>query len=263
MFNRRLIAIIALSCCFFESIGHDRERVENLGKTVCTYVKMENGFVVEELYYTSELSKILLFGEHKVFGISFLPIIFDNRFENFIKTVGGSSQSQLQEAIEDAILLSSYNIRAYSVSKLLNYLVEVLQNKILYIKDQIKHNFKWDPKSFSSMKKSVAWAAGLIAYMVITEKYRDKNFNNKIAVLGILDVVVGLGLFPVSYMVVKNGYNLLTINPNACHQYLNKYEELLAFVLRLKAQLEADGFITIKLTNGRIATVNDNELIIN
>ena len=279
MFNRRVIAIIVLSCCFFESIGknmHDRKIDENLGKPVFSFVETLNGVTVEQFCYTTELSRILLVGEHRVFEfVRHLPIIrvislagplFDNRFENFIKNVEKSSQRQLQEAIEDAILLSTYNTKAYSVSKLLNYLVEALQNKIVYIRDQIKHDFKWDQKSFRSMKKSVAWAIGLMACVVITNKYithGDENIANKVSSLEFLNAVATLGLLPVSYQVMKNCYKILTINPNACNQYLDKYEELLAFVQKLKAQLETNGFITFKLTNGRIATLKDNKLIFN
>lgn len=272
MFYRRVIAIIVLSCCFFESIGknmHDRKIDENLGKPVFSFVERLNGVTVEQFCYTTELSRILLVGEHRVFEfVRHLPIInvislagplFDNRFENFIKNVEKSSQRQLQEAIEDAILLSPYNTKAYSVNKLLNYLVETLQNKIVYIKDQIKHDFKWDQKSFSSMKKSVALAVGLMAFVL----YCDNNIENKVSSLEFLNAVATLGLLPVSYQVMKNCYKILTINPNACNQYLDKYEELLAFVQKLKAQLETNGFITFKLTNGRIATLKDNKLIFN
>lgn len=277
MFNRKVIAIIALSCCFFESMGKnrdDRTVGEKLGKPVYTFIETLNCVTVEQFCYTTELSRILLVGEPRVFEfVRCLPIInfislvgplFDNRFEDFVKNVEKSSQIQLQEAIKDALLLSTHNTKSYTVSKLLNYLVEALQKKIIYIKDQIKHGFKWDQKSFRSMEKSVAWAIGLIAFVVITNKYiGDKNIDNKVSNLEGLNAIASLGLLPVSYQVLKNCYKILTINPNACNQYLDNYEELLAFVQKLKAQLETNGFIAFKLTNGCIATLKDNTLIFN
>jgi len=274
MFNLRLLAIIALFCCFFESMGQNmsfRKIEENLGKPVHTFVETLDGVIVEQFCHTTELSRILLVGEPRVFetvrhlplisGISLAGPIFDNRFEDFIKNVEKSSQRQLQEAIEDALLLSTYNTKAYSVSALLNYLIEALQKKIVYINAQIKHDYKWDQKSFSSMKKSGALAVGLEAFIVLINKYaiiEDRASN-----LNFLKAMASLSLLPVSYYVLKNGYKLLTINPNASTQYLDKYEGLLAFVQKLKAQLETNGFITFQLANGRIATVQDNELIFN
>jgi len=252
---------------------HDQKINENLGKPVSTFAEIVNGGTAEHFCYTTELSRILLVGEPRIFQtIRRLPVInvislagplFDNRFEDFIKNVEKSSQRELQEAIEDALLLSPYNTKAYSANKLLNYLIEILQDKIVYIKEQIKHDFKWERKSFSSMKKSVAWGIGLIACVVITNKYithDDKNIANAMFGLELLNAVATLGLLPVSYKALKNCYKTLTIDANACNQYLDKYEELLAFVQKLKAQLETNKFITFKLKNGRIATLKDNTL---
>lgn len=287
MFHRKVIAIIALSCCFFESIGKnidDRTIGQKLGKPVSSFVEMSDFITVQQFCYTTELSRILLVGEPRVLGlvrclplvnnvinpvINLVSLIFNNRFvnnrfETFINNAEEFSQIQLQEAIEDAILLSTYNTEAYSASKLLNYLVEALQEKVVCIKDQIKHDFKWDQKSFRSIKKSGAWAIGLIAFVVITNKYiGDTNIENKVSNLEGINAIAFLGLFPVLYQVLKNCYKTLTINPNAYNQYLDKYEELLAFVQELKAQLETNGFIDFKLTNGCIATLKDNELIFN
>jgi len=200
MFNRKALAVIALFCCFFESIGKnmdDQTIGEKLGKPVHTFIETLNGAKVEQFCHTTELSRILLVGEPRFFEyVRHLPIInvisllgplFDNRFKNFIKNVEKSSQRQLQEAIEDAIALRLYNTKAYSVGKLLNYLVEALQNKIAYI--------------------------------------RDKN----------------------------------SLSPNAYNQYLDKYEELLAFVQKLKEELETNGSITLELANGRTATFKDDD----
>jgi hypothetical protein len=280
MFNRRLIGFIVLFCCFFESSGKnvkDRRTIgEALGKPVSIFVEITNFNKTEQFSYTTELSRILLVGEPQVLqSVRCLPFIsglinplislaaplFDNRFENFIKNIERFSQKQLQEAIEDAILLSQYeyNTKAYSASKLLNLLSKALQAKIAYTQDQIKHDFKWDQKSFSSLKKSGAWAIGLISLVVITNKYiPNTNTKNKVSNLEALNAVATLGLLPVSYKVLKNCYKILTIDPNDCNQYLCKYEELLAFVQKLKAQLETNGFITFELANGRTATLKDN-----
>ncbi len=284
MFNRRLIGLVALFFCSFGSIGgnvKNRTIGEALGKQVFVFVETSNLIQVEKFCYTTELCRTLVVGEHRVFeSLRCLPMInsvinpmiglvtplFDNRFENFIENVERFSQRQLQEAIEDAILLSphEYNTRAYSASKLLSFLSKALQDKIAYIKDQIKHDFKWDQKTFSSLKKSSAWAIGLTTLVVITNKYIDKtNIGNNVASLEFLNAIATLGLLPVSYQILKNCYKILTIRPNACNQDLYKYEELLAFVQKLKAQLETDGFITFELKNGRTATLKDNMVIFN
>jgi len=288
VFNRRLIVLFCCLLSFLRAFGVNMNEMSNkmnakeflqtigekLGKPVSGYVETVNFVTAEQFFYTTELSRTLLVGEHGVFRfVRGLPIIdaiclaaplFDNRFEIFIKNAEKLSQRRLLEAIEDAILLSPYNTKAYSASKLLNFLCEALQNKIAYIKDQIKHDFKWDQKSLSSMKKSSAWAIGLITLVVITNNYIDKaNIENKVSNVEFLNAIATLGLLPVSYQILKNCYKILTINPNACNQYLDKYEELLAFVQTLKAQLETNGFITFELTNGRTATLKDNALIFN
>ena len=284
MFNRRLIGLIALFFCSFDSIGENVKNQtigEALGKRVFVFVEMSDLIQVEKFSYTTELCRMLVVGEHRVFeSLRCLPMInsvinpviglvtplFDNRFENFIENIERFSQRELQEAIEDAILLSPYfyNTKAYSASKLLNFLSKALQDKIAYIKDQIKHDFKWDQKTFSSLKKSSAWAIGL-TLVVITNKYIDKtNIGNKASnLVEFLNAIATLGLLPVSYQILKNCYKILTIRPNACNQDLYKYEELLAFVQKLKAQLETDGFIAFELKNGRIATLKDNMVIFN
>jgi len=247
---------------------------KKLGKPVSIFIKMSDFIPTDEFCYTTELSRILLVGEPRVFEtVRGLPLInltmlaaplfnnrfVDGRFNNFIKKGEKFSQKELQEAIEDAIVLTTRNTNAYSVSKLLDYLAKALQGKISYIKDQIKHDFKWDQKSFRSMKKSVAWAASLMAVVVITNKYiGDNNIGNKVSNVEFLNAVTTLGLLPVSCLVLKNCYKMLTINPNACNQYLDKYEGLLAFVQKLKAQLETDGFLVFKLRNGSIATVKND-----
>lgn len=241
---------------------HDRQIDKSLGKPVFSFVKMLNGAIQDRWFYTTELSRILLVGEHRVFeAVRYVPVIdvislagplCDNRFENFIKNVGQSSQEQLQEAIKDAILLSPYSTKAYSVSPLLDYLVEALQNEIMYTRDQIKHDFKWDQKSFYYMKKSVALTFGLMAFVAIAKKYNELKYLHAIATLG---------LFPASYGALKGCYNVLATDPNACNQHVEKYEELLAFVQKLKAQLKENGFITFKLANGCTATLKDDKLI--
>lgn len=139
-----------------------------------------------------------------------------------------------------------------------------VQKKIVYIKDQIKHDFKWDQQSVRSMQKSSAWAIGLIAFVAITNKYiSNNNTENTVSNVEALNAVATLGLLPASYCVLNNSCKILTINPNACNQHLHKYEELLVFAQELKAQLEANGFIDFKLTDGRIATLKDNKVIFN
>lgn len=312
MLNRRLIGFIALFCCFFKSYGENvnnlavekmlekpvfiirygemlsipkvKQLQEKFGKPVFSFTLMgEHLSIQDQFCYTTELSRILLVGEPRVFErVRRLPLInvvspvislaaplFDNRFESFIKNAEKFSQKQLQEAIQDAILLSPCNTKAYSANKLLNALSKALQNKIAYTKDQIKHNYKWDQKTFSSLKKSGAWAIGLTTLLVITNKYIDKtNIANKVPhftgsdFLEFLNAIAVLGLLPVSYKILKNCYKILTIRPYACNQDLYKYEELLAFVQKLKAELETNGLIAFELTNGLVIS-KDNELIFN
>lgn len=259
---------------------------EKLGKPVSSFVEISDHVnKLEQFCYTTELSRILLVGEPRVLqSIRCFPLInsvinpvidlispifnnrfVNNRFENFIKNADKFSQRELQEAIEDAILLSTYNSKAYSASKLLNFLSEALNKKVAYIKDQIQNNFKWDQKIFNSLKKSGALATGLITFVIITNKYIDKtNIGNKVSNLEGLNAIATLCLLPVSYKLLKNCYKILTIHPNACNHYLDKYEELLTFVQKLKAQLETNGSITFQLPNGRTATkLKDNQLIFN
>jgi len=278
-----LIGFIALFCCFFESIGENvknRTLTDALGKPVFIFVEVSDGHKAVQFSYTTELCRTLLVGEARVFEkirclpfinnvtnpvISLVAPLFDNRVENFIKNVESFPQRQLQEAIEDAILLSpyEYNTDAYPAGKLLNLLSGALQNKIAYLKDQIKHDYKWDQKTLGSLKKSGAWAIGLIALVVITNKYIDKtNIGNEVSNLEGLNAIATLGLLPVSYKILKNGYKILTVRPNACNQDLDKYEELLAFVQKLKAQLEINKFITIELANGLSANLKDDQLIV-
>jgi len=148
MFNRKIIAIIALSFCFFESVGknvNNQTIDKTLGKPVSSFVRTADFIATDKFYYTTELSRILLVGEPRMFetvrGIPLINLmmiaaplfnnrLFDNRFKKFIKNGEKCSQSQLQEAIEDAVVLTTYNTNAYSVSKLLDYLSEALQSKI-------------------------------------------------------------------------------------------------------------------------------------
>lgn len=277
MLIKKLIAAAALLLCFFESIGKNMDNQslgKKLGKPVSVFIKTIDFIPTDKFYYTTELSRILLVGEPQVFEtiraiplinltMTFAPLFnnrfFDNRFEKFVKNGEKWSQSQLQEAVEDAIVLTAWNTNAYSVSKLLDHLSEALQYKIGNIKEQIKHEFKWDQKSFSSLKKSGAWAVGLTVLIVITTKYiGDNTIGNEVSYLDGLNAIASLGLLPVSYQVLKNSYKILTINPDACNQYLNKYEELLAFVQKLKEQLKTNGFIALTLRNGNTATIKND-----
>ena len=272
MFNRKVIALIILLFCFFESSGKDMNNQtidKKMGKPVysSTLVSLDTG-AIDKYCYTTELSRILLTGEPRVFEIlRLIPLInslmqpvfavhflvlnnrfFDSRFSKFIKKSEKHSQSQLQEAIEDAIVLTAYNTNAYSVSRLLDYLAKVLQGKVVYIKDQIGHDSKWDQRSLRSLKKSGAWAAGLMAVCIISNKYNAENING----------IAGLGVIAVSCQMLKSGYKFLTVNPNASNDNLDKYEELLLFVQKLKEQLQANGSIVLALRNGNTATIKDH-----
>ena len=169
---------------------------KKMGKPVSSFIQTLNYVPTETFYYTTELSRILLVGEPRVFEtVRAIPLInvimiaaplfnnrlFDNRFKKFIKNGEKCSQSQLQEAIEDAVVLTTYNTNAYSVSTLLDYLSQALQSKVGYIKDQIK-----------------------------------------------------------------------------CDENLDKYEELLSFVQKLKEQLKTNGSITLTLRDGNTATINND-----
>lgn len=281
MFSRKVISVIVLSCCLFKSLScvffetlskntHDRQIDKNLGKPVFSFANTLNGLVLDQWLYTTELSRILLVGEPRVFEtVRYLPVVniiseagplFDNRFENFIKNVGQSSQEQLQEAIKDAILLSPYSTKAYSASVLLDYLAEALQNEIMHTRSQITHDFKWDQKSLHYMKKSVVWALGFAATKAVSSFIATKTIAKKYNALKWFDTIATFGVLPASYRILNGCYKVLATDPNACNQYLERYEELLSFVQELKAQLQADGFITFKLTNGRVATLKNNKL---
>lgn len=278
--HRKIIALITLSLCFFECIGNNMSNQtidKKLGKPVSSFIVTLNFVKTDQFCYTTELSRILLVGEPRVFEtvrasqlIYFMSLaaplfdnrLFANRFEKFIKNGEKCSQSQLQEAIEDAVALTAYNTNAYSVSKLLDYLSEALQSKIGPIKDQVKHDSKWDQKSFSSLKKWGALAVGLTAFVVITNKYiGDNTIENSVSNLEGLNAIAVLSLLPVSYQVLKNCYKILTINPHESNQNLGKYEELLSFVQELKEQLKTNGFIALTLHNGNTVTINNDMFI--
>ncbi|MDR3646300.1 MAG: hypothetical protein P4L22_02030 [Candidatus Babeliales bacterium] len=288
MLNKRLIGFIVLFCCFFVNIGakvKERTIGEKLGKPVYSFVELTDFNKSEQFCYTTELSRILLVGEPRALEyIRCLPLInsvtnpviglisplfnnrfVNNRFDNFINSADKFSQRRLQEAIEDAILLSTWNTKAYSASKLLSHLSTSLDKKIAYIKDQIQNDSKWDQKSLSSLKKSGAWATGLITFVIITNKYIDKtNIGNKVSNLEGLNAIATLSLLPVSYKILKNCYKIWTTDPNTCKTHLNKYEDLLAFVQKLKSELETNGSITFQLKNGNTATkLKDDTLIFN
>jgi len=242
----------------FQENMHDRQIDKDLGKPVFSFVHRTNGFPCQQWFYTTELSRILLVGKHKVFKtIEYLPLVnilacvaplFDNRFEDFIGHVGTSSQKRLQEAVKDVIVLSRYNTNAYSVGTLLDHLVEALEGKIVYTKDQIERGFKWDQKYVHYMQKSIALALGLTAVITTAEGYDELSYVRSIAALGLL---------PASYKMLKGCYKVLTTDPNASNKYLEKYEDLLVFVQKLKAQLEESGAIVFTLANGRIVTINE------
>lgn len=297
MFGRRILSIFILYCCLFTNVSscffietlsknmHTKELDNNMGKPVYSFVERLNGLMVDQWYYTTELSRILLVGEPQFFEsvryspISFVSIagpFFDNRFEDFIVNVKQYSLSELQEAIKDAILLTPYSTKAYSVKKLLDYLIAVLQHKIAVVENQIKHNFKWDQESLCYMKKSIAWLAVLATIAVATNTYNqgddakikgmmpnpnnDKQIKGEVSNLEFVHSVAVLGCIPASLAALKGSYKVLTIDPKACNPYLEQYKELLTFVKNLKSQLEANGCITFQLDNGRIATIKQ-ELI--
>lgn len=159
MFNKIKFTIAIIFCCFFQDAQgyYTREQLENyLGKPVFSCQHMIDLIVVEEYLYTTELSKILLIGDSVFFnamklvpaiGSIFLmldPIVhnrfFDTRFETFIKNIEKYSQEKLQEAIKDAVLLSSASTQGYFVHNLLDYLSKTLRNKIIFIKRQNVYN---------------------------------------------------------------------------------------------------------------------------
>lgn len=246
---------------------------QKIGKPVSSFTLLTNfgASISERFVYTTELSRILLVGEPRVFeDVRYIPVLdslmglvapfygwfFYNRFENFIKSGEKSSQGQLQDAIEDAIVLTSYNTSAYSVSKLLDYLSKALQGKIGYIKEQITYDSKWDHKSVSALKKWGALAAFFTVFLVVMNKYIVDNDVERIeGFIGIATSIATLGLLPALYQVFKNCYKVLTINPNVNIGDLAKYEELLLFVQKLKDQLKTNGFISFTFQNGHTATI--------
>lgn len=278
MFNKIKKTIVVIFCCFFQDAQgyYTREQLENyFGKPVFSYQHMIDLIVVDQWLYTTELSKILLVGDNVffdymkttpvvgcIFGVAepiFKNRFSDTRFESFIKNVGNSSQQELQEAIKDALLLSSASTQAYSIHKLLDSLIEVLQDKIIFIKYQIKHDFKCDQKSLRSMKKSLACTAVLIAFVAVTNKFcssDDKKVKDTVSNIEGLNAFAGLCLFPASYKALKDGYKVLTTDPNVYNKYLDEFQKLLTFVQELKIELKTNGAISFKLANGRIATLN-------
>ena len=252
----------------------NNQRIDKkLGKSVSSFIEMTNFIVTEKFVYTTELSRILLVGEPRGFGtIRYIPLInvvmtgpllifntlfnnrfFTGRFEKFIKNSEKYSQAQLQEAIEDAVVLTTYNTNAFSVSRLLDYLSNALESKVGYIKEQIKYDSKWDHKSFSALKKWGALAAGLMAFILVNQGIGC--IGGSASTIENIRGFAALGLIFASYQTVKNCYKILTINPNANAEALGKYEELLLFVQKLKEQLKINGFIAFTFRNGHTATI--------
>ncbi len=269
-----------MSFCFFEHMTHsffvetiqqnkhNKELDKKLGKKVFSFIQGLNGAVTDKWFYTSELSRILLVGEPKIFeSIRWYPIIdafcimgplFDNRFDAFVKNVKQYSQQELEEAIQDALLLFQYSSKGYTPNKLLDHLIEDLQNTIKHI----EHNYVWDQKSCSSLKKSASWLVGLIAVIAITNRYAVHNnkITSKAVALESCNNLATLSCIPLSYKLLQDSYNVLTIDPHVDNQYLHRYEALLLFVQRLKLELSTNGCITFKLASGCVATINDNQL---
>jgi len=269
MFSRKTILIIIFSGCLYNSsagVFTPKKIGKNLGKLVSSYVYVgEWGAVLDQWFYTTKASKLLLAGEQGMLG-SLLSSsrFFDNRFKTFTNNAIKYSQKKLQEAIKDTILLSPYSTRAYSVSTMLDYLVDVLQSRIVYVKNQIKHDSRWDQKTLHYMKNSFVRVVVLMVFSSILNKYvthDDVGIKHKMSHLELLQAITSLGIFYTSYEVLKGCYKVLTTDPNAYNQYLEKYEELLVFVQNLKIQLEANGYITFKLANGRIATLKSEKSV--
>lgn len=275
MFHKTKINALLFLCCIFQGVygNYTREQLENyFERPVFSYTHMIDFHVVDQWLYTTELSKTLLVGGSTFFhvmrdvpGIGILSSavepIFDNRFsdtrfESFIENVGKFSQQELQEAIQDAILLSSASTRSYTTPELLNYVIAALEDKIDLIENQIRHDFKYDQKLLLSIKKSCAVLVGLIAIVATTSKICscDHIKKNTAVALGRVKTFAGLCLLPASYKVLSS-YNVLTKSPNAYNRHLNEFKELLTFVLNLQKDLKETGTIRFTLANQRIATV--------
>ncbi len=274
MFHRMIKTIAMIVCCFFQDAqGHyTREQLENyLGKPISNYRHIVDFVVVDEWLYTTKLSKILLVGDSLLFdfmkempavgslaGSIFNNSFSDTRFESFIESIGKFSQLELQEAIQDTILLASASTQAYSTHKLLDYLIAALQNKIIIVKAQIEHDFKYDQKSLRSLQKSLAWTVALIAFVAVTNTYcsHDEKKEKKIVsnIEG-LNAVACLCILPASYKTLKGCYKVLRTNPNAYNKYVDEFQKLLIFVQELKTELKKNGTIRFKLANGCIATL--------
>lgn len=280
MFNKKIISTIILYCCFFQNISHclfiqkleqnmhNKDLDKKLGKHIFSFVEKWNGNLIHRWYYTTELSRILLVGEPKIFeSIKWYPIIdvfseigplFDNRFNDFIKQVKQYSEQELEEAIQDALLLSQYSTKGYKPNKLLDHLIATLKFTI----NQIEHNYRWDQQSCSDLKKSAIWLVSLIAIIALTNKSTTYNnqITNKTIILELINDAAILGSIPLSYKILQNSYKILTTDPSMDNQYLHKYEELLLFVQKLQLELSTNDCITIKLASGYVATINDDEL---
>lgn len=292
MFNKKLIAIIVMFSCFFKNAQASmtsEEFAKQLGKMltkpVSYFIFIVDYQIEDRYYYTTELSKLLLGGNSKIIesGKS-MPIIwpvfslasvatyvwdelFDTRLAAFMKKIEECSQQELQEAIKDALLLSKYSNHGYFPSCLLNYLVEKLQNRVFFVREQVKYNFTYDQESYRYMTRSLPWAIGFLAVVAIASRYDTrevKSFSDfetmekqEMSPSLFLGSIAMLGAVPTLFKTLKGAYKVLTTDPNAYNQYLEKYEQLLAFVQNLKNELDVVGFITFKLPSGYTATVKD------
>jgi len=284
MFHKIKMTVLVIFCCFFQDAqgNFSREQLENyFGRPVSSYQHLVDFIVVDEWLYTTDLSKILLVGDNVIFdSMKEIPVagavlrliepiyknrFCDTRFENFIKNVEKSSQQELQDAIRDAILLSSASTQAYATPQLLDYLIAALQNKIIVIKNQMKHDFKYDQKSLLSMKKSAVSVIVLMACVAITNKNcssDDNTVNKTVSNATALNSLAFLCLLPASYKLLKDCYAVLMIDPNAYNQYLDEYQKLLIFVKKLKIELKNTGALSFKLATGCKATVKIQDTIL-
>lgn len=257
MFGKKIIVIVGLLCCFFEHAqsGMNREQLEiKLGKPVYRFVQPLDYTLIIDDYefrdyclYTTELSKILLVGE--------------NRFDDFIESIGKSSQKQLREAIQDTLLLTGGSSKAYSMSKLLYYLEDILQRKIDFIENQIKFDYTYDQESVFAAQKSFTVAVALIVFASVAQAYipsdaKNSNNTNVSNAEGLYSLAI-LGLIPALYIVLKNSYEVLTKNPRAHNQYLKEYQDLLEFVQNLIFELKEKSCISFTLDNGNLANIKE------